>query len=90
MLHPCSSSFAFNSGAMFSPAGEPVKSNCVRLFNFSKPSEIAAKTDMCENGSEMVQAKYKVKCEKINDLTFGNLVIQSPSELERAGRQTRG
>ena len=35
------------------------------------PSEIAAKTDMCENGSEMVQAKYKVKCEKINDLTFG-------------------
>ena len=36
-----------------------------------RPSEIAAKIDMCENGSEMVQAKYKVKCEKISDLTFG-------------------
>ena len=35
------------------------------------PSEIAAKRDMCENGSEMVQAKYKVKCEKISELTFG-------------------
>ena len=30
------------------------------------PSEIAAKIDMCENGSEMVQAKYKVKYEKIS------------------------
>ena len=29
------------------------------------------KIDTCENGSEMVQAKYKVKCEKICDLTFG-------------------
>ena len=27
--------------------------------------------DMCENGSEMVQAKYKVKREKISELTFG-------------------
>ena len=47
----------------------------VSVWRFTKPpmpSEIAAKTDMCENGSEMVQAKYKVKCEKINDLTFGN------------------
>ena len=45
------------------------------VWRFTKPpipSEIAAKTDMCENGSEMVQAKYKVKCEKINDLTFAN------------------
>ena len=52
-------------------------SHCWQLsvWRFTKPpmpSEIAAKTDMCENGSEMVQAKYKVKCEKINDLTFGN------------------
>ena len=44
----------------------------VRALQSPSPSEIAAKTDMCENGSEMVQAKYKVKCEKINDLTFGN------------------
>ena len=35
------------------------------------PSDIAAKILMCENGSEMVQAKYKVKCEKISELTFG-------------------
>ena len=40
-------------------------------FNCSKPSEIAAKIDMCENGSEMVQAKYKVKCEKINETGIG-------------------
>ena len=44
----------------------------VRFTKPPIPSEIAAKIDMCENGSEMVQAKYKVKCEKINDLTFGN------------------
>ena len=44
----------------------------VNAVQFPMPSEIAAKIDMCENGSEMVQAKYKVKCEKINDLTFGN------------------
>ena len=44
----------------------------LRFTRLPMPSEIAAKTDMCENGSEMVQAKYKVKCEKINDLTFGN------------------
>ena len=44
----------------------------VRFTKPPMPSEIAAKIDMCENGSEMVQAKYKVKCEKINDLTFGN------------------
>ena len=44
----------------------------VRALQSPSPSEIAAKIDMCENGSEMVQAKYKVKCEKINDLTFGN------------------
>ena len=44
----------------------------VKALQSPSPSEIAAKIDMCENGSEMVQAKYKVKCEKINDLTFGN------------------
>ena len=44
----------------------------VRALQSPSPSEIAAKTDMCENGSEMVQTKYKIKCEKINDLTFGN------------------
>ena len=43
-----------------------------RFTRLPMPSEIAAKTDMCENGSEMVQAKYKVKCEKISDLTFRN------------------
>ena len=71
-MHPCASSFAFKAGGMFFPAGERYRSSVFRLVNFSKPSEIAAKTDMCENGSEMVPAKYKVKCEKINDLTFGN------------------
>ena len=44
----------------------------VRALQSPSPSEIAANIDMCENGSEMVQAKYKGKCEKINDLTFGN------------------
>ena len=47
-------------------------SRLVRALQSPSPSEIAAKIDMRENGSEMVQAKYKVKCEKINDLTFGN------------------
>ena len=50
------------------------------------PSEIAAKIDMCENGSEMVQAKYKVKCEKISELTFGKrdqtLATQAVERLE--------
>ena len=44
------------------------------VWRFTKPpmpSGIVAKIDMCENGSEMVQAKYKVKCEKISELTFG-------------------
>ena len=44
----------------------------VKALQSPSPSEIAAKTDMCENGSEMVQAKYKVKSEKISELTFGN------------------
>ena len=63
---------------VFLLSGSP--SNCIHpkqlsSVRFTKPpipSEIAAKIDMRENGSEMVQAKYKVKCEKINDLTFGN------------------
>ena len=50
------------------------------------PSEIAAKIDMCENGSEMVEAKYKVKCEKISELTFGKrdqtLAIPADERLE--------
>ena len=41
----------------------------VSAVQLPRPSEIAAKIDMCENGSETVQAKYKVTCEKINDLT---------------------
>ena len=60
------------SGKCFTCLMHCMKLSWVRLTSFSKPSEIAAKIDMCENGSEMVQAKYKVKCEKINDLTFGN------------------
>ena len=36
------------------------------------PSDIVTKIEPNQSGSEMVQAKYKVKCEKINDLTFGN------------------
>ena len=60
------------SGKCFTCLMHCMKLSLVRLTSFSKPLEIAAKTDMCENGSEMVQAKYKVKCEKINDLTFGN------------------
>ena len=50
----------------------PERLRCVNAVQFPMPSDFATKTDMCENGSEMVQAKYKVKCEKINDLTFGN------------------
>ena len=56
----------------FSSSTQPPTSRLVRALQSPSPLEIAAKTDMCENGSEMVQAKYKVKCEKINDLTFGN------------------
>ena len=50
----------------------PSRISSVNAVQFPMPSEIAAKTDMCENGSEMVQAKYNVKFEKINDVTFGN------------------
>ena len=62
------------SGKDFSlfPTIPPERLRIVSAVQFPMPSEIAAKTDMCENSSEMVQAKYKVKCEKINDLTFGN------------------
>ena len=56
----------------FSSFSQERTSRLVRALQSPSPSEIAAKIDMCENGSEMVQAKYKVKCEKINDLTFGN------------------
>ena len=55
-----------------SSCSHSLTSRLVRALQSPSPLEIATKIDMCENGSEMVQAKYKVKCEKINDLTFGN------------------
>ena len=70
-LQQCVRKLILLSGS-FTSSLQELTSRVISAVQLPRPSEIAAKTDMCENGSEMVQAKYKVKCEKINDLTFGN------------------
>ena len=44
----------------FASSTQSLTSRLVRALQSPSPSEIAAKIDMRENGSEMVQAKYKV------------------------------